>query len=338
MRTFTLYIFLLFTVLFTACTNELPFDVKANPPKLVMNALMNADSLTNYVYLSLTGKDKIGKVTDASIEIRINGELKETLRPVINYENDIQCKFVVKSRFHPGDEVRIDAYTDDKQYHAWAETIVPHPIDKIEQIDTATVVLKTLYNTTACLKFKIKMSDRKNEKNFYRLIVETQNTITTNLQGRLETRYYTNQKIVTREDVVLTDGKPSTVDDEENGLFASVENKYGVFNDTRFKDASHTFTVYSLPSDVSLLFKIHQKIDIAVRILSITEKEYYYLKALNLFQSDNYDPKMSEPIKFPSNVQGGTGIVSISSEVGEIIHILEKDFELEPDSESPYTK
>ena len=40
---FILLIALLTTV---SCENELPFSVKDNPPKLVMNALINADSLT----------------------------------------------------------------------------------------------------------------------------------------------------------------------------------------------------------------------------------------------------------------------------------------------------
>lgn len=35
------------------------------------------------------------------------------------------------------------------------------------------------------------------------------------------------------------------------------------------------------------------------------EKEYYYLRALNLLDSDAYDNTLSEPIAFPSNVNGG---------------------------------
>ena len=63
------------------------------------------------------------------------------------------------------------------------------------------------------------------------------------------------------------------------------------------------------------------KMDIIVRLLSITETEYYYLKALNLADSGAYDETINEPIKYPGNVHGGVGIVGISTETSKIIHI-----------------
>ena len=52
-----------------------------------------------------------------------------------------------------------------------------------------------------------------------------------------------------------------------------------------------------------------------------TETEYYYLKALNLVDSDAYDETINEPIKYPSNVHGGTGMVGISTEVSKKVRI-----------------
>ena len=56
MRTRIYYPFIQLIALLTtvSCENELPFNVKDNPPKLVMNALINADSLTNVLYLNFT--------------------------------------------------------------------------------------------------------------------------------------------------------------------------------------------------------------------------------------------------------------------------------------------
>ena len=60
MKTFIHYLCILISVLTIAsCENDLPFNVKDNPPKLVMNALINADSLTNIVFLNLTGKELV---------------------------------------------------------------------------------------------------------------------------------------------------------------------------------------------------------------------------------------------------------------------------------------
>ena len=63
------------------------------------------------------------------------------------------------------------------------------------------------------------------------------------------------------------------------------------------------------------------KMDIIVRLLSITETEYYYLKALNLVDSDVYDETINEPLRYPSNVHGGTGMVGVSTEVSKKVRI-----------------
>ena len=111
-------------------------------------------------------------------------------------------------------------------------------------------------------------------------------------------------------------------DDEDNGMFDTVENIYGVFDDSRFKNTSYTMTVYN-QTDIDGFpeYGTNVKMDIIVRLLSITETEYYYLKALNLVDSDAYDETINEPIKYPSNVHGGIGMIGISTETSKIIHI-----------------
>ena len=61
MRTYTYHPLILLVIILStvSCENELPFNIKDNPPKLVMNAFINADSLTNVLFLNLTGKDGI---------------------------------------------------------------------------------------------------------------------------------------------------------------------------------------------------------------------------------------------------------------------------------------
>ena len=68
---------------------------------------------------------------------------------------------------------------------------------------------------------------------------------------------------------------------------------------------------------------ILEGMDVIIRLLSITETEYYYLKALNLVDSDVYDETINEPLRYPSNVHGGTGMVSISTEVSQTVRIRE---------------
>ena len=84
MRTRIYYPFIQFIALLTtvSCENELPFSVKDNPPKLVMNALINADSLTNVLYLNFTGRGYATHAEKATVEVRVNGQLSESLRPL----------------------------------------------------------------------------------------------------------------------------------------------------------------------------------------------------------------------------------------------------------------
>ena len=146
-----------------------------------------------------------------------------------------------------------------------------------------------------------------------------------NGDNELYTKTWHNYNFVYREDIVLTDGQPSTENDENNGMFDIAKNVYGVFDDSRFKNSPYTMTVY-VPR---YIFQSYDgpypsaKVDIIVHLLSITESEYYYLKALNLIDSDAFDDTMNEPIKYPSNVHGGTGIVGISTEVSKVIHIMD---------------
>lgn len=319
---------LISTLTIVSCQNELPFSIKNNPPKLVMNALMNADSLTNMLYLNFTGRESTTLAWDATVEIRVNGQLTESLRPlpIEQEEANPQSRFKISSKFTPGDVVRIDAYTDDGQHHAWAEVIVPQRPLKIEHIDTITVPLKHYYNTQNLLRYKITIQDRPSELNYYRIIVDKQTTLWgyNHEEGESDRFYWTkhNYSFIGREDIVLTDGQPTTGDDEDNGMFDTTKNIYGVFDDSRFKDTSYIMTVYNNTYiETTSEDGYFHRMDVIIRLQSITETEYYYLKALNFVDSDAFDETINEPFKFPSNVNGGTGIVSISTEVSKKIHI-----------------
>lgn len=327
MKTYTSYLLALIALLSVSCENELPFNIKENPPKLVMNALINADSLTNTLFLNFTGREYATHVKDATVEVRINGQLTESLRPLPSKEEgDMQSHFDITSKFSPGDIVRIDAITDDGKYHAWAEVIVPKPLEKIEKIDTLTVPFLRYGYTSDYLRYKITFSDRPNEKNYYRLIVDERiGTFELNDEtGELIAKTTHNYQYIDREDIVLTDGHPSSGDDENNSMFDTPQNIYGIFDDSRFRNTSYTMTVYNfIKRDPNINQPYPEKSEVIVRLLSITETEYYYLKALNLVDSDDYDETINEPIKYPSNVHGGTGIIGISTEVGKIVYTKE---------------
>lgn len=303
-------------LLATACENEIPFNPKANPPKLIMNALINADSLNNTLYLNMSGQNQLGIVPDATVEIRVNGQLTETaqLLPQAT-EDETGKRFCITTAFHPGDAVRIDATTANGSHHTWAEIVVPQPI-AIEKWDTTTTYFRKGSYKEAYMRFKLTFSDRPKEDNYYRLITDRQTTLYERLMEGGERFVSTewNRGMISREDVVLTDGHPST-SDEDTGLFEKEDNIYGIFDDSRFRDDSYTMTVYTpnpqYNSGPGSSFRY--EVDAYFRLLSITETEYRYLKALNIIDSGVYDETIMEPIKFASNVNGGLGIVGINA-------------------------
>ena len=56
---FTSILALLLIILCSSCENEIPFNKAAKPPRLIMNAFINADSTNNVLLLNLTGSTVI---------------------------------------------------------------------------------------------------------------------------------------------------------------------------------------------------------------------------------------------------------------------------------------
>lgn len=74
-------ILLVIILVTVSCENELPFNIKDNPPKLVMNAFINADSLTNVLFLNLTGKDYANHIENAHCRGSRQRRVKRDLAP-----------------------------------------------------------------------------------------------------------------------------------------------------------------------------------------------------------------------------------------------------------------
>lgn len=340
MRKIFCLIALLSCLLHTACENKIDLGLEKRSPRLIMNTFINCDSVRNYLYLSLTGPYTIGQVDDATVEVQVNGATTEILRPdAILTEGDKRTCFSITSRFSPGDVVRIDARTADGKHHAWAEVTVPHPIPilKVDTIinliprteqDYATFGGQIIFNV---IQYKITIQDRPQENNFYRLAIESHDTIYYKGTGdEILSKSWRNYQLFGHRDIVLTDGQPRASNHDDNLLLPRPENVYSVFNDHRFTDKEYTLDVYTstlftefyfdmekwhedpdYPFDQHPFQGLHSDIDI--QLLSITETEYYYLNLLNVIDSDAFDEVLNEPISFPSNVHGGTGIVGISS-------------------------
>lgn len=338
-------------VVATACENEIPYNPGQREPLLIMNALLDAGHTENYVYLNLSVGDNIGRVNEGTLAIYVNGKLAESPQAMTSEETCL--KFRLTTPFRPGDILRLEATAENGKYHASSEVTVPRPIENIK-VDTCLAYLRVYNGQELYRQYKITMQDRPNEKNYYRLEILNNFSYRCLYREYLEDEdghliqvptedgwdwahivkedFMTDSKaeLINREDVILTDGHPGNYDDEENGMFPTIDNKYNIFTDNRFKNSSVTLKVYTphyenhYPTETQRYYdQIYRTQTIIVRVLTLTEDEYRYLNALNCLDDDDYDNTLMEPVSLPGNVKGGLGFVGVCAETVATIEFPE---------------
>ena len=320
--------------LFTSCENTIPFKTQDIPQKLIVNALIDATAEGHRILLDLTGTERTMPVADGEIDIYVNDIHKESIRELSeSSEWGRRHEYISNCRFSPGDHVRLEARTKDGAHNAYAEITVPEPIS-IERIDTMSV--STNNYGSDYLRMKVTFTDNTQRTDFYRIAASHILTCYGKSQLTGEDSVFvttTPAYLISREDVVLTEGQPGTLEDHDDFFFTASQNRYAVFDDSRI-NGTYTMTVstplmpyyyYYFPGiDIERL-----SLDIKVRLISLCEAEYYYLRALNVFDSDDYDEAFNPPVRFPSNINGGVGVVGISSETNRLINVF-KEEEINP--------
>ncbi|MBR2194841.1 MAG: DUF4249 family protein [Salinivirgaceae bacterium] len=130
-------------VLCGACQNDIDADFSDMSGVLSINAFLYTEHDTNFVYVSETALNNPQPVNNATVEMRVNGTLVETVdkvtptikREVYRYgENPAETEntpahngaYRLTTRFSEGDVVRIDVYSNGR--HAWAEETAPRKI------------------------------------------------------------------------------------------------------------------------------------------------------------------------------------------------------------------
>ena len=302
----------------SSCENKLEFDFATKDTKLVINALLNSDSINNDVFASYSGADGATPASDVVVRVYINGVLKETIDQPVEVKDDFSARYPIHCKFQVNDLVKIDVSTKDNKKHAWAETEVlpPTPIYKVE-VSPKTYPSSILGHSNH-LRFKITISDHSQGKDYYyRLVPESY--IRNNMQkngweNECDSQLEKKICMYINNDYVLMDGNPTTANDNQDSFVSAAYNNYGIFSNKFFKDKSYTLNI-SIPI-------LHNLEYIVIRLLRISEAEYKYMKVLNTLDSDLYLDEFSEPIIFETNVNGGLGIVSISSESSQRTQVI----------------
>lgn len=271
--------------LFTACENEIPFNLGEQKPMLIMNAMLDAEATENIVSLYLSEGGGIRYINEATLSLYVNNKQAETLQPISAEEhyghmkdqvsNEIYeallksihfKKFRLTTALKPGDNIRLEATAEGGKYHVYSEVTVPQPLQSL-QVDTATALIRNWGSMRYFRQYRITLQDYPNEKNYYRLEIVNNKDFRCITRTPLEDErgnyikdengdyIYTISKdtvinyrfgeLINREDVILTDGHVTSSEDDENAMFPAIENKYNVFTDNRFSNSSATLKVYT---------------------------------------------------------------------------------------------
>lgn len=328
MRKYIFYLPIFFTALFTACENEIPFHQGTRAPQLLMNAVLVAGKVENEIQLKIIENDESRHVSNGFVTVYINGEKTETSEAIVYAAgwNDTTKLCMLKTPFQPGDRVRLEASAEDGRFQASSEVEIPLPITGTIQVDTFLTQLKVGFYMDKCMRYKITIHDRPNENNYYQLIIQNNEYWGDPDAGWEYPPSVSYTDIINQEDIVLTDGHLTTADDEEFGnLDMTIQNKTNVFTDNRFKNTSYTLKVYTHYNDyLNYAEESHVVVKANIRLLSVTEAYYRYLRVLNCLESDNYNPTIMEPVILPCNVKGGLGFVGATSEKQATIRILDR--------------
>lgn len=322
MRAYIL-LFLTFVITLTSCENELDYVTGKNDSKLVINALINSNSAENKIYVSNSGGYGATAEPNAIVKVFVNNVLKETVDQCEPEKSDepeqytVASLYLINCKFEVNDIVKIDVTTKNGEKHAWGEVkVLPNtPIEKIEVSDK--LYASNVLGRKNHIQLDISINDIPNEDNYYRLIAEQ---YIVDGEAWNNNEHYINYKkayaMYIDTDIVLMDGSPMGSSDEMENGFQNAYNCYGIFNDKYYKNSSCKLTV-SIPHSYDLDY-------IILKLVSISKEEYLYYKYLNVIDSDIFGENFSEPASYDSNVNGGLGIVGISSESSQKIQIREK--------------
>ncbi len=331
-------------LLSASCERTLEYTGADIPDLLVMNALLSSSDSVHIVNLSVSERHTVSAISSGTVKCFINGEYvsegvvvegdstpggdDSIFSPYVPARMN-QTSFSFRAKFRSGDLVRIEATANAGKLRAWSEVRVPSGVSaKIAEVDQGA---------DCDAEFVIDFFDRPDEKNFYRLDAgySRRDSLCLFEDGRLvssEVKDFSGALFIDKgDDLILNEGAAfgSTPADGYG------ENKYNVFSDSFIsgESASLSFVCRWMVSINPGLFGYsdsYADIRMNVFITEITETEYRLLKALDLYDRSGFDFTMNEPVSFPDNVEGGLGVVCIStpsvlSHTFPTLHIRDND-------------
>ncbi|MDD4971496.1 MAG: DUF4249 domain-containing protein [Paludibacter sp.] len=316
--------------LFVSCEKEIVFKGEIADPMVVVNSYITPDSIIS-AHISesrffLNDTTTFKNISNADVSVFVNGVFKEKMGLVEEGNYKGTYKPVI------GETIKLIVKVPDKKDVSSEAIIEPKP--DILSLDTTNIWTGKSYNiqnvgylngsnyeykldtistvTGHIINYKLKFNDNGNQKNYYRLVVNTKERFIT-------VNKFTNDTITEIRDnytfnfTDIVSGNNSTNDPLSAIGGSSSDNIYNVFSDDLFNGKTYSLTFstnediynYSQGYDYGLSTPVDKTV--YVYLQSITRDYYLYLlsRPVAVKGSDFF----SEPVQIHNNIVGGIGIL-----------------------------
>ena len=281
--------------IFSSCEKKLDIDLPESEKKIVVNGIVNPDSLMKVRIsksMNVLDNGKIQYLSDATVKLFKDDTFLENLN---NMDSGYFQSSVVPE-INSDYKLTVD-YSGLTSVNA---NIKLQDAVEIMSIDTVSEIQINDFWETKIMHFDIKIKDDAEKEDFYflslRAMIPVYEFIDTTLLivGYEEGNMYFNS-----EDPILRNSESFTLDGMQ-GI---------VFSDEMFNGVEYTFDIEHYIDKYEDIGENDLSTMYYVKLLTITEDVFNYITSYNLNQYTQYDP-FAQPVQILSNVENGLGLFS----------------------------
>lgn len=310
---------------------------KTGPERmLVVNGNLVAGDTLHTVYLTWSRYTDVSPVKTARLDCYINGKLAASTDKV--YEPNRFAfdagAMSFKTKFAEGDEVRISINADEA--HVEAMAVAPKaPV--ISAVDTSSFRANNKKGrSTDYYMAKVNVKDIAGEKNYYRILIyydsdfRVGNTVPGGdyTEGQFLCSVSKDIEFDNTYESLLYKNVNFGMDGNSSSEDNYYANKYNLFTDNTFADDEYTLklalkkTLLNNDYPDSWYGDDYVPVEygrIRFRVLSLSRSTYTYMNDYMFDESDQSLWTFITPIPYPSNVKGGTGLISVMTPADFVI-------------------